>query len=168
MYQFAFIRYTLNFILGCLAGGMVFSSGVHDEKIPDIVPEKMIIKGDRAFPPYEFINDQVEPDGFNVEITRAILKELDCPYELSLDDWLRVKDELCQGKIDLVMGMVYSNRRARKFKFGAVHSYINLNIVFRKGEIPVTELEGLRNKQVILQKGAITQEIIEEKFPLMI
>ena len=43
---------------------------------------EIIIRGDSAFPPYEFINDKGEPDGFNIDLTRAIMDELKLPYDL--------------------------------------------------------------------------------------
>ena len=45
---------------------------------------EIIIRGDSAFPPYEFINDKGEPDGFNIDLTRAIMDELKLPYDLQL------------------------------------------------------------------------------------
>ena len=63
-----------------------------------IPSERLVIKGDWAFPPYEFINDNGEPDGFNVELIRAIMKEVGLPYELSLEYWPDVVEE--KGRSD--------------------------------------------------------------------
>lgn len=75
----------------------------------DIHPssDKIRIKGDWAFPPYEFVNDKGEPDGFNVEIIRAVMKEVNVPYELSLEHWSKVVEELRQKKIDVIIGMSF-------------------------------------------------------------
>ena len=34
--------------------------------------------------PYSFLNDNGDPDGFNVDLIRLIMKELDIPYEIRL------------------------------------------------------------------------------------
>lgn len=128
------------------------------------VPSKrLVIKGDRIFPPYEFINDNGEPDGFNVELIHAVMKEVGLSYELSLEYWPDVVKEYHEGKVDLITGIMYSNRRAQQFKFGAIHTFVYLNVVFRKGETPISGLKELAGRQVIVQEGAITQEKLEER-----
>jgi PAS domain S-box-containing protein len=121
---------------------------------------KLIIKGDWAYPPYEFINEKGEADGFNVELIRAIMKELKMPYELTLDDWPTILHELEEGKIDLVPAMLYSKERAKKFKFGVVHSYVCFNAVCRKGT-KLKQFKDLRNKRVIVEDGDFANELLK-------
>ena len=123
---------------------------------------QLVIKGDRAFPPYEFINEQGEPDGFNVELMRAIMERVGTPYTLSLDDWPQVVTEFKEGKVDVITGIMYSNRRAEIFKFGAIHTFVYQNVIYRKGRAPITELEDLKGLKIIVQNGAITQEMLED------
>lgn len=40
------------------------------------VEPTLLIGGDYNYPPYEFINPQGQPDGYNVELSRLICKEL--------------------------------------------------------------------------------------------
>ena len=61
---------------------------------------EIIIRGDSAFPPYEFINDKGEPDGFNIDLTRAIMDELKLPYDLQLEDWSDILQQFEKGEID--------------------------------------------------------------------
>ncbi len=122
---------------------------------------QLVIKGDRAFPPYEFINDQGEPDGFNVELIHAVMKKVGMPYTLSLEYWPQVVEEFQAGKVDVITGIMYSNRRAEIFKFGAIHTFVYQDVVYRKGRTPITELEDLEGLEIIVQNGAITQEILE-------
>lgn len=122
---------------------------------------QLVIKGDRAFPPYEFINDQGEPDGFNVELIHAVMKRVGMPYTLSLEYWPQVVEEFQAGKVDVITGIMYSNRRAEIFKFGAIHTFVYQDVVYRKGRTPITELEDLEGLEIIVQNGAITQEILE-------
>ena len=63
---------------------------------------EIIIRGDSAFPPYEFINDKGEPDGFNIDLTRAIMDELKLPYDLQLEDWSDILQQFEKGEIDLI------------------------------------------------------------------
>lgn len=123
----------------------------------------IIIKGEFNYPPYEFINELGEPDGFNVEIVEAIMKELNFPYTLVLEPWKQVIDELQQGKIDLVTGMMYTNERAKEFKFGAIHNHMFLSVIFRKGSQPINDIRELKGKEIIVLEKDITQEILEQE-----
>ena len=123
--------------------------------------KQLVIKGDRAFPPYEFINDQGEPDGFNVELIHAVMKRVGMPYTLSLEYWPQVVEEFQAGKVDVITGIMYTNRRAEIFKFGAIHTFVYQDVVYREGHVPITELEDLEGLEIIVQDEAITQEILE-------
>ncbi len=123
--------------------------------------QKLIIKGDWAYPPYEFINEKGEADGFNVELIRAIMKELKMPYDLTLDDWPTILQELEDGKIDLVPAMLYSKERAKRFKFGVVHSYVCYNAVCRKGT-RVKQFKDLQNKRIIVEDGDFANELLKQ------
>lgn len=122
---------------------------------------QLVIKGDRAFPPYEFINDQGEPDGFNVELIHAVMKRVGMPYTLSLEYWPQVVEEFQAGKVDVITGIMYTNRRAEIFKFGAIHTFVYQDVVYREGHVPITELEDLEGLEIIVQDEAITQEILK-------
>lgn len=122
---------------------------------------QLVIKGDRAFPPYEFINEQGKPDGFNVELIHAVMKKVGIPYTLSLEYWPQVVEEFKEGKIDVITGIMYTNRRAEIFKFGAIHTFVYQDVVYREGRTPITDLQDLEGLEIIVQDGAITQEILE-------
>lgn len=74
---------------------------------------QIMVKGDHYYPPFEFINEDGRPDGFNVELFRALAEELGLDYRLELGPWGQVRDELESGQIDVVMGMIYSPERAQ-------------------------------------------------------
>ena len=122
---------------------------------------QLVIKGDRAFPPYEFINEQGEPDGFNVELIRAVMEKVGMPYTLSLEYWPQVVKEFKEGKVDVITGIMYSNQRAEVFKFGAIHTFVYQNVIYRRGRTPITEIENLEGLQIVVQNGAITHEMLE-------
>lgn len=123
--------------------------------------KQLVIKGDRAFPPYEFINEKGEPDGFNVELIHAVMKEIGASYTISLEYWPQVVEEFQEGKVDVITGIMFTNRRAEIFKFGAIHTFVYQNVVYRKGRTPITDLNDLEGLEIIVQDGAITHEMLE-------
>ena len=55
--------------------------------------------------PYSFLNDNGDPDGFNVDLIRLIMKELDIPYEIRLKPSSEAYHDLKEGKSDLMLGL---------------------------------------------------------------
>lgn len=104
----------------------------------------IIIKGDKQFVPFEFINEKGEPDGFSVDLIRAMMKKLNIKYTLSLEDWDKVQNELYNKEIDMAVGMIYSDERASKVKFGIPHCMISYNIICRsdKDYLNISQLSG--------------------------
>ena len=55
--------------------------------------------------PYSFLNDNGEPDGFNVDLIRLIMKELDIPYIIRLKPSSEAFSDLKNGKSDLMLAL---------------------------------------------------------------
>ncbi|WP_300704800.1 transporter substrate-binding domain-containing protein [Bacteroides sp.] len=143
--------YLLKMVLS--ACGLIISLSVfaqlNNEKL-SFKDRVIVAKGDQQFAPFEFINEEGNPDGFSVELFQAVMKRLGVKYSLKLDDWAEVQNELNNKKIDLVIGMIYSKERAEKVKFGIPHCMISYNIVCRKDN-DFANLEQLRGKSIIVQ-----------------
>ncbi|MEF9985757.1 MAG: transporter substrate-binding domain-containing protein [Bacteroidales bacterium] len=121
--------------------------------------DKIIAKGDWAFPPFEFINEKGEPDGFNVELFKALMLELNLDYDLKLIHWADAYRLLKDNEIDLITGMAYSASRATMFNFSTPHSYFYQNVVCRKGS-QINSLNDIDGKEIILQDKEISQDIM--------
>ena len=55
--------------------------------------------------PYSFLNDNGDPDGFNVDLIRLIMKELNIPYVIRLKPSSEAYHDLKEGKSDLMLGL---------------------------------------------------------------
>ncbi|MEP0074182.1 MAG: transporter substrate-binding domain-containing protein [Marinomonas sp.] len=128
----------------------------------DIIPPhtEVLVGGDHNYPPYEFLNEQGQPDGYNVELTRAIAEVMGMDIEIQLSTWDSMRNKLAQGEIDVLQGMVYSEDRSKEFDFSPPHAIINQSIFARKGEPRVSSLSALTNKEVIVQEGGIMHDYL--------
>ncbi|MDD4819445.1 MAG: transporter substrate-binding domain-containing protein, partial [Flavobacteriales bacterium] len=118
--------------------------------IDSLSQKTIIIESDRDFPPYEFINENGVPDGFNVDLIKALMNEVGLHYKLTLDNWSDVMKHLEQKKIDMVGGLMYSYDRSTFAKFGIPHSYISQVLVVRHGS-SIKKLRDLQGKTIIIQ-----------------
>ncbi len=55
--------------------------------------------------PYSFLNDEGQPEGFNIDLVEKLLKELNIPYVIRLKPELEAFDDLKAGKADLTLGL---------------------------------------------------------------
>jgi len=55
--------------------------------------------------PYSFLNDKGEPDGFNIDLIKMMMKELGIPYVIKLKPQQEAFQDLKAGKSDLTLGL---------------------------------------------------------------
>ncbi|MEG1186417.1 MAG: transporter substrate-binding domain-containing protein [Bacteroidales bacterium] len=122
--------------------------------------KKLLINFDKEFPPFEFINDDGEPDGLNVELFREIMKRLNQPYEFSMANWGEIVNDFEAGKTDLILGIANTPERKSHMNFAIPHSEIFLEIISPK-ERPVRIIDELRNKNILVQEQDWAQEYIK-------
>jgi len=80
-----------------------------------VEPRAIIFGGDREFPPYEFLDEQGQPQGFNVHLIRALAREAGLAVEIRLGPRDERMGEFDQGKTD-VMFLSYSDERAARYQ----------------------------------------------------
>ncbi|PKN73374.1 MAG: hypothetical protein CVU50_03535 [Candidatus Cloacimonetes bacterium HGW-Cloacimonetes-3] len=121
---------------------------------------KVIIGGDFSFPPYEFINNQNLPDGYNVELSKALCRQLNWVPEFRLAKWALVRQWLDKGDIDLIQGMAFSIERAHLMTFSESHAQTWRSIFVRKGS-KIKETKDILNATIVLQKGDIAKDFLK-------
>ncbi|MBS3809680.1 MAG: transporter substrate-binding domain-containing protein, partial [Desulfobacterales bacterium] len=120
---------------------------------------KILIGGDHNYPPFEYLDENGNPAGFNVAITRAIARELGLDIEVRLGPWSKIIKELEEGRIDVIQGMLYSPQRDLTFDFTQPYTVNHYISVVRKGGGPPPDsVEMLRGRKLVVQKGDIMHD----------
>ena len=120
----------------------------------------IIVGGDRDYPPYEYLDRDGRPAGFNVELTRAIAEVMGMEVEFRLGSWSEVRGDLQSGKIDVLEGMSFSEEREREVDFSTPHALVNHAIFARRDSPPVASLEGLAGRSVAVHRGGIMHDLL--------
>ncbi|HEY6007847.1 MAG TPA: transporter substrate-binding domain-containing protein, partial [Geobacteraceae bacterium] len=124
-------------------------------------PKKVIVVGgDRDYPPYEFIDRNGQPAGYNVELTRAIADVMGMKVEFRLGGWAEMRNALQTGTIDVLQGMSYSDERAREVDFSLPYAIINHAVFARRDSPPVNSLAELAGKSVALHRAGIMHDLL--------
>ena len=123
----------------------------------------LVVGGDRNFPPFEFLDESGRPTGYNVDLTRAIAREMGLNVEIRLGWWSERLEALKTGKIDVIQGMFYSPGRDLTFDFTPAHTVSHLVAVVRKGEGPAPEsVKALGGKRIVVENGDILHDFALE------
>ncbi len=118
------------------------------------------VGGGWDFPPYEFINQDGQPDGYNVELVMAIAEVMGLSVEFKLGHWPQMREKLQTGEIDLLQGMFYTPERALMNDFSNPHSNVNHAIFARKGMPTLKSLNDLHGKDVIVPRGSLMHDFL--------
>ncbi len=120
----------------------------------------VIVGGDYNFPPYEYLDKDGQPAGYNVELTRAIADVMGMKVEIRLGDWDEMIGALNDGEVDVLQGIVPSEERKKKFAFSSPHAIIHHSVFARKGTPEPDGLSGLANREVMVQNKSIMHEYL--------
>ncbi len=127
-------------------------------------PTNQVIRvgGDDSYPPYEFIDQDGNIAGYNVDMTRAIAEVMGIDVEITLDSWSTMREKLENGEMDVLQGMVASAEREREFSFSAPSVVVNYSFFARKGDPEPSSYEDLRGKSVVVQNEGIVHDFLRE------
>ncbi|MBN2711866.1 MAG: transporter substrate-binding domain-containing protein [Planctomycetes bacterium] len=131
-------------------------------ELSQVGKSRIVVGGDMDYPPYEFLDENGQPSGYNVELTRAIAKQIGVDVYIKLGPWSEIRKGLDAGDIDLVHGMFYSLERDKQYMFSQSHAIIHHVAVCRKGEPCYNKLSDLKGKRILAMRGDIMHDYAVE------
>jgi PAS domain S-box-containing protein len=129
---------------------------------PPVQPQSrpLVYGGDREFPPYEYIDDEGQPQGFNIHLIRALAKEAGMSVEIRLgqrDERMRDFDE---GRTD-VMFLTHTEERAAKYRL-LDQTWTLAQVVMMRPGLPryPTGLDDLWGTRIAVDAGSINHTLL--------
>ncbi len=117
----------------------------------------LIIVGDWDKPPYEFLNDNGEPAGSNVDLMRALCKQLDIPCQFVLKEWSGALKTFERKEADIILA---NGKRYREEPYVCSENIINYNRICAatcsKDSTNIIKTSTLISKGVVLKQGDYT------------
>lgn len=120
----------------------------------------VVVGGDFNYPPYEFVDHDGKPAGFNVELTRAIAEVMGFKVEISLGPWDGMRRALEQGDVDILQGMAFSQERTSEVDFSTPHALLFQSIWIRRDDRRIRSIDDVRGKEVIVMKNSIMHDFM--------
>jgi len=123
----------------------------------------IVIGGNQAYPPYEFLDEEGNPAGYNVDLSKAIAEVMGMKISFRLGAWVDVRKALDNGTVDVLQGMSYSEGRAQVVDFSIPHTVVNHSIFSRVGVPPVDSFEALEGKEVAFHGRGFVHDYLAER-----
>ncbi|TVQ28679.1 MAG: EAL domain-containing protein [Wenzhouxiangella sp.] len=130
----------------------------------DVSATPLVAGGDHDFAPYEFIDERGQAAGLNVDLMRALARELGRDIEFRLGPWADSRERIVTGEID-VLPMYVAAFREPDLSFSTPHVMIYHEIFVRVGESSPGGLSDLVGRSVIVQRDAwVHERLLDEDF----
>ncbi len=121
--------------------------------------EVIVVGGEDGYRPYETLDEEGQPAGFNVDLMRAIAEETGKEVEFRLGDWPEMRRALEAGEID-ALGMFVSEQRREQVDFAPAHVIAHHRIFIPSGGERFDSIEALDGHSVIVQRQALSHEYL--------
>ncbi len=125
----------------------------------------LVYAGDANFLPYEYLDEEGRPHGFNVEVVRLLAEETGRSIEIRLGLWAEGMAALDEGRVDL-MSLAYSEERAERYDYLAKTWTLNQAFLFNPGRTGYPAgLHDLAGEVVAVEERGLIHEMLEQLAP---
>jgi PAS domain S-box-containing protein len=128
-------------------------------------PRHIVYGGDQEYPPFEWLDKDGQPEGFNVDLIRAIGKAMGYDVEVRLGPWPRMREALEHGGGVDVSDMFLTKERAKTEAFSAPFWEVHDEIFARLGAGRVNSVDELAGREVLCQQGSAAAELLRHAVP---
>jgi len=123
----------------------------------------LIVGGNKDYPPYEFLNKEGYPTGYNVELTKAIADVVGIKVKFKLGSWSEIRSALETGEIDIIEGISFTEGRANTLDFSTPHTIVSHAVYARKDTPPIKRIEDLKGKELVFHNRGYIHDYLSEK-----
>ena len=144
--------------ISCFWGFVIFSSmgfAVPANAANDFGYTKehpLVIVSDWDFRPFEFINVEGQPAGYNVDVLNMVLDQLDIPHKFVMQNWHVATDMFKRREADLIHALYYFYKEPPCFSTHKYINYYNLKVARRYDAEPLHRLGDLLPTDTLLMK----------------
>ena len=114
--------------------------------------------------PYVFLNENGEPDGYNIDLLKMIFKRLNIPYIVKLKPTLEAQADLKSGKSDLMLRMDASFSRGNSLYSKTIIQLFTHSVVSpQSSDVVLRTGKDLKGHQVIVHEGSFSHHMIMDE-----
>lgn len=128
--------------------------------------ERLRVATEGAFPPFNYVDEQGRPAGFDVDIAQALCDVLKAECELIVVSWEKILPKLSAGDFDMIVAsMAETPERLQLAEFTDPYYRSPQAFVGRPGStIQNVTPDTIRGKVVVAQRGTIYSDYLNEHY----
>lgn len=126
--------------------------------------DRLVVGGDAAYPPFEWLDENGQPQGFNVELIRLLAEPAGVEIDFRLGDWPDTLAALDAGEIDVVP-MFVSDQRRRRYRFTNVYVYQTHALFGLPERAPLDGIESVTGSTLVVEADSNAHHELHERFP---
>lgn len=125
--------------------------------------ENVLVVGlDDSFPPMGFRDENNEIVGFDIDLAKAVAKELGMEVKFQPISWAEKEQELDSGEIDCIWnGFAYTEERNDNMTLSDVYIKSEMYFILKNGST-IKSQEDLKGKTIGVQTGSVQQADLEQ------
>jgi arginine/ornithine transport system substrate-binding protein len=152
-------KWCLVFLVAVLAVCWAGSASAAEAK------KKLRIGTEGAYPPFNLVDKNGQVQGFDIDIAKALCKEMGMDCEFKVQDWDGLIPGLLAKKFDaIVASMSITDERKQKVDFTNKYYQTPARFVAKKGAGITVSKEGLKGKTVGVQRATIHENFVRDMF----
>ena len=114
--------------------------------------QKLIVGTNPEFPPFEFLDDNGNPDGFDMALIKEIGKRINMDVEIKSMEFKSLIAAVQSGQINVIIaGMTYTEERAQSVNFSTPYYKATQKVLIQKGNTSIKSVEDLNGKKIGVQ-----------------
>lgn len=124
--------------------------------------EPIVFVSQRAYPPFEFINDDGERQGMMVELANWVATEAGFHAQFVSTDFSTAQAQVQRGDADVITSFFYSRSRDQRFDFTQTIFEVPAAIFVRADRPDIAQLQDLKGRRVATQRDDYAEEYLAE------
>ena len=117
-----------------------------------------------TYQPYNFLNENKEMDGFDVDIAKEVAKRLGVEVEFVAQEFSGMIPGLLAEKFDMVISqMTITDERKEQMDFSDPYITNNVKIIVQEGNNTITKLEDFKGKNIGVALGTNDETYLRTK-----
>jgi len=128
-------------------------------------PAEVVVGTEGAYPPFNYINQDGELEGFDIDITRALCEEMGAECPLKTQEWSGIIPGLLAKKYDaIIASMSITEERKKKVDFTQKYYQTPARFAGAKDFDVEISKKGLEGLTVGVQRATVSENFLRDNF----
>ncbi|HEY3426333.1 MAG TPA: transporter substrate-binding domain-containing protein [Negativicutes bacterium] len=141
---------------------VVLASGLGSVSAAAITYEAV---GDKSYPPFVYVNDQKQQDGYDVAVLRLLERKSGINITIRLMEWEQAKTQVQTGNADILIGIAKTLERSQYFDFTEPYMETKLVIFTHENNFTIHSSVDLIDRRIGVQGGDLSEDFLKSTYP---